>query len=434
MKLEKLLLPLLIILAIVAPVAGAHISKFNGVNASPIDQVSTLRLAEGQSGNVTVVFTNNYQLNTVNKELVIAFTSNISKYTYSATGDTANLTVVRNPTNITFEYSGSTSVNVTDVSLTFDFGPSLKNTTGISTSDVFNTTKVLAYVSYYNTSKTPDNTTEKIMYLVYSPRKVYESVMYIASPKNATLVTIDDVVHINFTNATTNRGDLVITTYRGYYNDKLVPIQKGIITVMLNDTYITSVMTNKTKNCTEIGSLDAGGYNKLSYIDTATNYTKLISICANFWNTNGTLKNGMVLEYTIDPIGGIPYTLTNNYSVNITSAMMSAAAPKAAMWWFSWEIAGIPVLAWIAIVFAVTLFVMIIYRYSKGMRPIPKSGAAQAAILISWTYLAILSSLKNVWHSAFEWIANNPAPSMVIILLSFMLLWLAKVHFLTTRE
>jgi len=154
----------LALLALVGVALGAKITSFNGVTADATDQVDYLVLGKGLGGNVTILFDYNggggYVLDSTNKTLVIKFAVNISSYSYSATGDTANLTVTRNPTNITFSYSGSSTVTVSSVNLTFNYSKGLSSTEGIDTGTVLTSKAVLAYVSQafnttYNETTTP---------------------------------------------------------------------------------------------------------------------------------------------------------------------------------------------------------------------------------------------------------------------------------------
>ena len=433
---SKVLLPIFTLVLLVAPAMAAHITHFNGLEADIEDQVDTIRLAVGQSGNVTVIFDEGYTLDSTNTTLVINFSAaNISSYNYSASGDTTNLTVTRNPTNLTFTYNGTSTVTISVVNLTFNFSRGLSASEGINTRNDFLEPKVLAYVSEYITSRTVSNTTEKIMYLVYDPFETYVGSFALTAPENATISVSDNTVELNFTNATTNEANLKVTINRGNYTDTLVPIQKGYIVVKLNNTYVTGVVTLSTVNLTEVGAYEEDGYTTVKYIDRATNYTKEAVITGSFWDTNNTeIEDGLVLSYNIDPIGGIATTVDDDYNLTITA--VAIGLPPEAMWYVIWqyEFLGIPILAWFGIITAIAFFILVIWRVRRGMRAIPESAAAQGIVIGIWTYLFALATLQDWWRTAFEWVANNPVPAVIIFALIFVLLLLGMAQLMTTRE
>jgi len=443
-RLAKFLIPLLVLVLVSVPAFAAHIVGFNGVTADTEDQVSEVILALSQSGNVSIMFDNEgsgYTLDSTNTTLVITFDYNISDYAYSASGDTANLTVTRNPTNITFSYSGDSSVTIDNATLVFKFGKGLATDEGIDTGSAFTEAKVLAYVSQIG-STTYDNTTtpEKVTFLVYDPLKVYVEAFVLPAPENATISVneTDKLITLDFTNATTNEGQLKVTFTRGTYHDGLVPIQKSYITLKLNNTYITAPVTLSTINLTELGAVEEDGYTAIKYLDIATNYSKEAVVSASFWDTNGTIENGIVLTYTIDPIGGIAVTKDDNYNLTV-KAMGAAVVPEAKFWeiWkYTWF--GIPVLAWFGIITLVVFIALVIYRLAKGKKIFPEGAAPKVAVVAIWTYLFALATLPdwlaNTWKEAWTWVANNPVASLLIFSLVFILLLLAKIHFFTTRD
>jgi len=431
----KYLIPILLLL-MVTPAMAANITHFNAATADSHDQVDTVRLALNSKGNVTIAYTTDYVLDSINTSLVIDFSeANITAYSYTATGDTANLTVTRNPTNLTFTYAPYTTVTITQVNLTFDFDKGLTTTQGIDTDTAMTSIKALTYVSFFNTTRTTENTTEKINYIVYDPLKVYTlDKLNLTSPENATLEMQNGVYYFNLTNATTNEGKLKLTFKRGDYHEGLVPVHRGILSVHLNDTYITSPITVSAINCTEVGAVEYDGYTKLKYLDTEANETKVITISVSLWNTSTKLSSGIVLNYSIDPDGGLTATADDAKDINITAA--AVLVPVLPYWWQTiifYKIAGFPLIGWLGIIVATTIFVIMVWRATKGMPVLPRRASARASILLIWLYITLLSTLQNWWKQVFTWVANNPVPASIVIVVIFALLWLAMVQ-LTTRD
>jgi len=420
------------------PALGAKITAFNGVTADAVDQTNYLVLGKGLSGNVTILFDYNggggYVLDATNKTLVITFAVNISSYTYSATGDTANLTVTRNPTNITFTYAGTTSVTISSVSLTFNYSTGLNASEGIDTGTVMTNKAVLAYVSEaFNTTYNETTTPEKVDYIVFDPATVYNYIGKITSADKNVTVTIGDTINLNLTNATTNKVSFEFTIYRYNYSDALVPVYKAYYSVFLNDTYFTNIVPVAIANATDIGLKESDGYIEAIFLDEKPAENSTIAITCYAWDTNGTLVNGFKFKYYIDPIGGLP--VTSEHAKNVTIVAPSAMlAPPTPLYWWQYEIAGIPVLALIGIIVTFIIIGIMIYRKSKGLPLIPRSIGGLASIVGIYMLLALWVQITEWANKAWTWVQENWIFVGILMLSALIVLIASVIHFGTTRE
>lgn len=418
------ILAVALLLLLATPAMAAKITKFNGEAASAVDQVSHLVIGKGQSGNVTIEFTNGYVLDSTNATLVIDFAADISSYAYVASGDTANLTVTQNPANLTFTYSGTTNVTISTVDLVFDFAPSAAN--GIDSNVVMNSTAVLTYVSKYITSLNTTNTTEKVTYIVYDPAKVYAKTLTVKSADENFATTVSDDIAINLTTATTNKVVFRYNTHRDIYDDNLVPIYRGYFSVYLNNTYFTNVVPIPVENVTDIGLSESDGYTKVAFLDLKPAYNDTFDIVAFAWDTNGSIKDGYKFVVTIDPIGGLSteYTETKNVSVIAPAAL---AAPPTAYYWWQYEYYGISILAWIGIAVTLIIVAVLIYRWHKGLPIIPRSLGALSSVVAIYAVLTIWTQITEWFSDAQSWLEQNWLFVSIVLLVTvavFVVSWL----------
>jgi len=423
---------LLILMVAAAPVLGAKITKFNGVAADASDQVSHLVIAKGQEGNVTVQFDNEYTLDSTNTTLVIDFAVNITGYTYSASGDTANLSVTRNPLNLTFEYSGNSNVTISTVNLTFKFDSGLSTAEGIDSATVMTSVDTLAYVSNYTDTYTPDNTTEKITYIVYDPAKVYAYSGTVKSADGNFSATIGTDIEINLTKAATNKVVFEFNTYRSTYDESLVPVSKAYFSVFLNDTYFTNVVPIAVANVTDIGLKEFDGYTEAIFMDTKPAANDTFQVLAYAWDTNGTIEDGFKFKYTIDPIGGLSAEAieTKSVSVIVPAALI---APPIAMYWWQYEIYGISVLGWIGIIVTLAIIGLLIYRKAKGLPLIPRSLGGLSSIVAVYTLLAIWAQITEWFSTATDWLKENWLFVSILFIVTLIVIVVSMFHY-GTRE
>jgi len=423
---------LLVLLVAAAPVLGAKITKFNGVAADTSDQVSHLVIAKGQKGNVTVQFDNEYTLDSTNTTLVIDFAVNITEYAYSASGDTDNLTVTRNPLNLTFKYSGNSNVTISTVDLTFKFDSGLNTTEGIDSATVMTSVDTLAYVSNYTDTYTPDNTTEKITYIVYDPAKVYAYSGTVKSADGNFSAAIGADVEINLTKATTNKVVFEFNTHRSTYNESLVPLSKAYFSVFLNDTYFTNVVPVAVANVTDIGLKESDGYTEAIFMDLKPDANDTFQVLAYAWNTNGTIEDGFKFKYTIDPIGGLSAEAVEakNVSVVVPAALV---APPTALYWWQYEIYGISVLGWIGIIVTLAIIGLLIYRKAKGLPLIPRSLGGLSSIVAVYALLAIWAQITEWFSTATEWLKENWLFVSILFIVALIVIVVSVFHY-GTRE
>jgi len=433
-----------------SPVLGAKITKFNNETAETVDQVSYLVLGKDLSGNVTVQFNNNsnsygYRLTTTAHKLVITFTANLSNQTgnfsYTATGDTVNLTVTRYPTNITFNYTNAIwtakNVNITVVNLTFNYSSGYVSSQGIDTGTVMTDSAVLAYVSNasatdYTTSTTP----EKITYIVFDPATVYKYSSYFTTTDDNVTVYVTDTtsaIDLNLSKASVNKLSISYKLERYNYSNTKVPINKAYFNVYLNKTYFTSIVPVAGTNSTDVGLSESNGYIKAVFLDTKVAYNSTFLLTAYAWDTNGTLEDGYKFMYDLDPIGGPKVTSTHTKNVTITLPA-ALVAPPTAMYWWSYEYYGISVLAWIGIIVVISIVALLIYRYSKGMPLIPRSLSGQASIIGMFAFLAILSQLTEWFNSTWTWAQENYVFIGIVIAAVLITLLVVMWHYGTTRR
>lgn len=435
---KKLGIALLVMLLIaVAPAMAAKITQFNGQVADVTDQTNYLVLGKGLSGNVTVLFNNSdngYVLDSTNTTLVIDFAVNISSYTYSASGDTANLTVTRNPTNLTFTYSGTTSATISAVNLVFNYSVGLNATQGIDTGTPMTAKANLAYVSAaFNTTYNTTTTPEKITYTVFDPATVYNYIGTIKTVDNNASVTIGTEINLNMTNATTNKIQADFVVYRYNYSNDLVPVDKAYYSVFLNDTYFTSMVPIPVENVTDIGLKESDGYIEAIFADLKPAENSSFMVLAYAWDTNGTLANGYKFKYDIDPIGGLP--VSAEHAKNVTVVMPSAlVAPPTAMYWWQYEIGGISVLAWLGIVAVLLIVAVMVYRKSQGMPLIPRSIGGLGSIVGVFMLLALWTQLTEWANTAYTWIQENALFLGILFAVAIFVLFVSTIHFGTTRE
>ncbi|RLI75092.1 hypothetical protein DRO97_04180 [Archaeoglobales archaeon] len=442
-KCKYIIIFLMAAIMLATPAMGAKIIKFNNETADTHDQVSYLVLGKNLEGNVTVQFTNGtstygYRLTTTAHKLVITFTVNLSNqtgnYSYVATGDTTNLTVTRNPTNLTFNYTNlvwtAKNVNITMVNLTFNYSKGLKTAQGIDTGTVMTDSAVLAYVSNasatdYTTSTTP----EKITYIVYDPATVYKYTGYIkSSDGNVTVYITGDELDINLTKAKDNKVRFEYTLQRYNYSDTKVPIHKAYFSVYLNDTYFTNLVPVPSANVTDIGLSESGQYTKATFLDTKPAYNSSFYITCYAWSTNGSIEDGYKFQYDINPVGGP--TATSTHTKNVTVVLPAAmVAPPVALYWWQYEFYGISVLAWMGIIAIIAIIALFVYRRAKGLPMIPRGLGGQMAIVGMFIFLAILSQLQQWFSDAWTWVQQNYVAIGVGIVLAFILLLMALWQF-----
>lgn len=434
---KSTLLALMLVLLATLPASAAKITAFNGQTADITDQTNYLVLGKGLNGNVTVLFNNSdngYVLDTTNTTLVIDFAVNISSYTYTASGDTANLTVTRNPTNLTFSYSGTTSATISAVNLVFNYSVGLNATQGIDTGTPMTDKATLAYVSTafnttYNTSTTP----EKLDYIVFDPATVYNYIGTIKTADNNASAPISNEINLNMTNATTNKIQAKFVVYRYNYSNDLVPVSKAYYSVFLNDTYFTNIVPIAIENATDIGLKESDGYIEAIFADTQPALNSTFMVIAYAWDTNGTLINGYKFKYDIDPIGGLP--VSSEHTKNVTVVMPSALiAPPTAFYWWQYEIYGISVLGWLGIISVVSILALLIYRRSKGLPLIPRSLGGQASIVALFAFLALLSQITEWLNKAVAWTQQNYVFIGIVIVAVFITMLISTWHFGVTRE
>jgi len=420
------------LLILAAPAMAAKITHFNGKAANTEDQTSYLVLGKGLSGNVTVQFNgggSGYVLDTTNTTFVVTYAANISKYSYTATGDTANLSVTRNPLNLTFTYSGNTNVTITLLNLTFDYSTTEDTSTGISTKTAMTNKAVLAYVSNATgTTYTSATTPEKIDYIVFDPATVYAYVGTIKSADNNVSVTIGNEIDLNLTDATTNKVIADFVIYRNAYNNTLVPVFKAYYSVFLNDTYFTNIIPVAKANATDIGLKESNGYIEAMFIDTKPAQNSTISVLAYAWDTNGTLEDGYKFKYTIDPIGGL--TATAEHTKNVTVVLPAAlVAPPTALYWWQYEFYGINVLAWIGIIVTLLIVGILIYRYAKGMPIIPRSIGGLGSFVAVYMLLAIWAQLTEWANTAYTWLQENWLFVGIVFIATLVVIIASMIHF-----
>jgi len=426
----------LALLALVGVALGAKITSFNGVTADATDQVDYLVLGKGLGGNVTILFDYNggggYVLDSTNKTLVIKFAVNISSYSYSATGDTANLTVTRNPTNITFSYSGSSTVTVSSVNLTFNYSKGLSSTEGIDTGTVLTSKAVLAYVSQaFNTTYNETTTPEKVEYIVFDPATVYKYVANIKSVDGNFTTNINDTtkeIKLNLTKATTNK---VRFKYTVTYSNALVPVYKVYYTVFLNNTYFTNILPVAVANTTDIGLKEYDGYTEVIFLDEKPTENSTFEVVAYAWDSNGTIVDGYKFKYDIDPIGGLPVTSEHAKNVSII-APTALLAPPTPMYWWQYEYYGIPILGWIGIFVTFIVIAILVYRYVKGLPLIPSLKGVSSIVGI-YMVLTLWAQITEWMNTVKEWASQNWI-FVGILFVSMLLVLIASAIHHGTRE
>jgi len=431
------IIALLVLLVLSAPAMAAKITEFNGESADVVDQTNYLVLGKGLSGNVTIQFDGNgagYTLDSTNTTLIIAYAVNISSYSYTANGDTDNLSVTRNPLNLTFAYSGSSTANITAVNLVFNYSTTENASTGINTNTAMSNKAVLAYVA--NASNTTYNTTttpEKVDYIVFNPATVYNYIGAVYSVDYNASATIGDEIDINLTTATTNKVVFDYLLYRYNYSNTLVPVFKTYFSVFLNDTYFTNVIPIAGANATDVGLRESDGYTEALFLDTNPVQNSTFQILAFAWDTNGTLEDGYKFKYNIDPIGGLPVTSehTKNVTVTLPAAMI---APPTAMYWWEYEFYGINALVWIGIIVTTIIVAVLAYRYAKGKPLIPRSTSGLGSIVLTFALLTIWAQLTEWANEAYTWIQENALFIGIVMAVALIVAVASVIHFGTTRK
>jgi len=418
----------LALLVCVGGALGAKITAFNGVTADTVDQTNYLVLGKGLSGNVTIAFDSGYVLDTTNDTLIIKYNVNISKYSYTASGDTANLTVTRNPLNLTFTYTGSTNVTISVVNLTFNYSTGLDTDEGIDTASVMTSKAVLAYIAKANNTTYNESTTpEKVEYIVFDPAKVYAYTATVESVDGNFTTTFNDTtetVSINLTEATTNKLSL---KYLVEYSNELVPVYKAYYYVYVNNTYFTNVVPIPVANVTDVGLKESNGYTEVIFLDEKPSENSTFRIVAYVWDTNGTITDGYKFKYYIDPIGGLE--VTSQHAKNLTVVVPSAlVAPPTALYWWQYEFYGIPILGWIGIVITILVIGILIYRYAKGLPLIPSLGGV-ASIVGMYMVLAIWAQITEWLNTAWQWAQENWLLIGILMVSLLLVLIASSIHY-----
>ena len=431
---KKYLLIFALLLVLAAPAMAANITHFNGAAASTEDKTDYLVLGKGLSGNVTVLFDNNgnsFTLDATNATLVIKYVVNISSYSYSASGDTTNLTVTRNPLNLTFTYSGTSTVTISNVSLTFNYSSGLSTSTGIDTGTALYSKRTLAYVSEYINSYNASTTPEKISYIVFDPDEVYHYIATISSTDGNMTTTITDAskkVLMNFSSATTNKVKFDYTVYRYNYSATLVPVHRVYYAVFINKTYFTNVVPIPGANSTDIGLKESDGYIEALFIDAKPDYNSTFMVVAYAWD--GNISKGYKFEYTIDPVGGLQTTSEHTKDVNITS-IAALVAPPTALYWWQYEIYGINILLWIGIIATILIVALVVYRVTKGLPVLGKGFVASA--FVTYALLSFIAQLTEWTNTAWTWLQENYIFVGIIALVAIIVVLVSVIHF-GTRE
>jgi len=431
------IIALLVLLVFSAPAMAAKITEFNGEAAEVIDQTNYLVLGKGLSGNVTIQFDNDgsgYTLDTTNTTLVIGYTVNISDYSYTASGDTDNLTVTRNDFNLTFEYSGTSSVDISAVNLIFNYSTTENASTGINTGTAMSDKAVLAYVAEVNgETYTASDASEKVEYIVFNPATVYNYIGTVYSVDYNASATIEDEIDINLTTATTNKVIFDYLFYRYNYSNTLVPVFKAYFSVFLNGTYFTNVIPIAGANTTDVGLRESDGYTEALFLDINPSQNSTFQVLAFAWDTNGTLEDGYKFKYNIDPIGGLP--VTSEHTKNVTVTLPTAViAPPTAMYWWEYEFYGINILTWIGIIVTTIIIAVFAYRYAKGMPLIPRSISGLSSIVLTFALLTIWAQLTEWANETYTWIQENALFIGIVMAVALIVAVASVIHFGTTRK
>jgi hypothetical protein len=420
-------------MVLAAPAMAAKITHFNGAAADVTDQTDYLVLGKGLSGNVTVLFDDNgnsFTLDATNTTLVITYAVNISSYSYSASGDTANLTVTRNPLNLTFNYSGTSTVTISSINLTFNYSTGLSTSEGINTATA-NSKSVLAYVSEYINVYNATNTTEKISYIVFDPSEVYHYIANVSSADSKVSVKITDgtsELNLNLTDATTNKISLYYVVYRHNYSASLVPVYRVYYNVYLNSTYFTNIVPIPAANVTDIGLKESDGYMESIFVDNKPDYNSSFMLVCYAWD--GNIKNGYKFEYIIDPIGGLQ--VTSDHTKNVTIILPAAiTAPPTALYWWQYQIQifgyEINLLLLIGIIVLALVVALLVYRKAKGLPLLPKGFVAST--FLAYATLAFWAQITEWGSTAWTWLQENYVFVGIVALVTVIVVLVSVVHF-----
>lgn len=424
----KIALIALLVVLLIAPAMGAKIVKFDGEDASAADQVDYLVLGYMQSGNVTVKFTDVYNVTSLLVFKLAAPTednANVSLISYSVSGDTANLTVSLTKTKLTFNYTGSSYVLITNVTLTFDYAPYTDE--GIDTAVSMTEPATLVYVSKYNSNVySASNTTEKITYIVLNPFNAFSYSGTFKAPDCGVSDSVSGGVKLDLSECDSN--DLLVTyEFTRNLNQTIAPISKAYINLGFSKTYFTDISVAATSNAIDMGYSISTlmTTNKFRIINVSKDTTVQLSMKG--WDTNGTAINAHSVGMTIDPIGGKLFSYSVSYNVNITTAA-AAAAPVTPYFWWEYEIAGYSILVWLLVIFIVSLIVLIAYRKSKGLPILPRSAGGLGSAVALLLFLTILEQISQYATQLYEWVKDNYILVGAILAAVFVFIYVFFVH------
>lgn len=422
---EKIGIALLMVLLVCAPAMASHITEFNGEVADANDQVSHLVLPENADGNVSIQMNNNsVGWGNISDTLVISFNANASSYTVSKTGDTGNLTVTRNPLNITIKNTYSNVAGVDYVNMTFNYSKGLNTSEGIDTGSPSTSKDVLAWVSNNNgtTYNASNADTERQTMTIYDPNDVYDFKTTVASVGGNFSKTIDDATNnftIDLTDTSNDEVEFTHTVYRGAYDEDLVPLYKSYFHLNLKYPNFTNLLIESVdSNTTEIGkTLD--DYYTAKFLDNDVSANNTVKVSAYAWDTNGTLKDGFKASYNINPTGGLTVSPENTKDVNVTKAA-AAAAPTGLQYFLQYTVnifgLEVPIIYLIGAVILASVVIVLAWRWSLGFPVLGRGGAA--SILTALMAFGLISFIQQVVSDTWSYVSSNPvllAFAMIVV-------------------